>query len=337
MEHEAMLYRRLEEGWVECRLCAHHCRIAPGKRGICGVRENRDGTLVTRVYDKVIARHVDPIEKKPLFHVLPGSRSYSIATPGCNFRCRHCQNYEISQMPREREHIVGEPHPPAAIVAAARAAECASIAYTYTEPTIYFELAWDTARRARAAGLLNLFVSNGFMSAAAAATISPLLDAINIDIKAFTEHFYREVCGARLAPVLETVERLHNAGVWVEITTLIIPGYNDDPDELREIAAFIAGLSVDIPWHVTGFYPCYQLTDAPPTPVATLKRAQEIGLDAGLRYVYEGNRPGAGGENTYCPACGRILIERYGFSIRRHWLQPGGMCPCGAKIAGIFR
>ncbi|MBN2231314.1 MAG: AmmeMemoRadiSam system radical SAM enzyme [Deltaproteobacteria bacterium] len=337
MEHEAMLYRRLDGGRVECRLCAHHCRIAPGKRGICGVRENREGTLFTLVYDKVIARHVDPIEKKPLFHVLPGSLSYSIATPGCNFRCRHCQNHEISQMPRDTGRIVGEPHPPAAVVAAARGADCASISCTYTEPTIYFELAFDTARRAREAGLLNLFVSNGFMSAAAAATVSPLLDAINIDIKAFTEKFYRDVCGARLAPVLETVERLHTAGVWIEVTTLIIPGYNDDPGELRQIAAFIAGISVDMPWHVTGFYPCYKLTDAPPTPVATLRQAQEIGLEAGLHYVYEGNRPGEGGENTYCPACGELLIERSGFSIRKNRLQAGGTCRCGTPVAGIFR
>jgi pyruvate formate lyase activating enzyme len=210
------------------------------------------------------------------------------------------------------------------------------MAYTYTEPTIYFELAYETAVRARERGLKNVFVSNGFMSEAAAAAMAPVLDGINIDIKAFSDDFYRQVCGARLQPVLDTVRRLHDLGVWVEVTTLIIPGYNDRQEELRQIAEFIVAVSPAIPWHVTGFYPTYRLTDAPPTAAAALEAARELGLAAGLRYVYEGNRPGLGGENTYCYACGALLVERYGFSIRENRLRHGSCPDCGVMIDGIF-
>ncbi|MBN2332651.1 MAG: AmmeMemoRadiSam system radical SAM enzyme [Deltaproteobacteria bacterium] len=333
---EAMLYEQLAENRVKCHLCAHECRLADGKRGVCGVRENRNGVLYSLVYDKIIASHVDPIEKKPLYHVLPGSLSYSIATPGCNFRCRHCQNYEISQMPHDRDILLGEQKSPQEIVAAALRSGCETVAYTYTEPTVYFELAYDTACEARARGLKNVFVSNGFMTAEAAAAIAPFLDAINIDVKSFSETFYREVCGARLQPVLDTIRRLHDLGVWIEITTLVIPGYNDSDDELGRIAEFVFSVSPSIPWHVTGFYPTYKLTDAPPTPVVTLRHARQIGLQTGLRYVYEGNRPGEGGESTTCHACGSLLIERYGFSIRKNRLE-NGCCPdCQAPVDGVF-
>ena len=231
--------------------------------------------------------------------------------------------------------IAGEDRTPEQIVKRAKEAGCRSIAYTYTEPTIFFEFAFDTAVLAHRRGLKNVFVSNGYMSAPAARRIAPVLDAINIDLKAFSEKFYKEVCGARLKPVLETIELMKSLGVWVEVTTLIIPGLNDSPAELADIAGFVKGVGADVPWHVSAFYPAYQLLDVPPTPVATLRRARDIGLEAGLRYVYEGNVPGEAGENTYCSACGAQVIRRSGLGLVRNRLQ-GGRCPeCGQPIDGV--
>jgi len=332
---EAAFYRRLEDLQVECRLCAHHCRIAAGKRGRCGVRENHAGVLETLVYGRLIARHVDPIEKKPLFHFRPGTRSYSIATMGCNFRCRFCQNADISQPPHHRQQILGDLVTPEQVVEDAAAEQCATIAYTYTEPTVFMEYAIAVARLARRRGIANIFVSNGYTSAEGFAGIRPCLDAANIDLKAFRDSFYQEQCGAHLQPVLDTLERMKAAGVWLEVTTLIIPGLNDDPDELRELARFIASLGADTPWHVSRFHPTHELTDRPPTPVATLRRAREIGLEAGLHYVYTGNIPGDNGEHTFCPQCGEVLIERFGFSIKWRHLTGGHCRRCGAAIAGV--
>ncbi len=333
---EAMLYEKQSDKRVHCELCQHFCTIADGKRGICGVRENRAGTLYSLVYGRSIAASVDPIEKKPLFHLQPGSRSFSIATVGCNFRCRHCQNWEIAQYPRAHPgSFPGQDLPPEAVVSQAQAAGCASIAYTYTEPTIFFEYAFETAKLASQAGLKNVFVSNGYTSAAALETIAPYLDAVNVDLKAFSEEFYRKICGAKLQPVLETIRRYRELEIWVEVTTLIIPGYNDDEAELRQIAEFIASVGVEIPWHVTAFYPTHELTDAPRTSAQTLRRARSIGLEAGLRYVYEGNIPGEGGESTYCYQCGELLIERYGFSIRKNRLDQGKCPVCAAQIDGV--
>ncbi len=334
--HEAMLYTRLEGNRVHCRLCNHFCKIADGRRGLCGVRENRAGVLSSLVYGQAVASGIDPIEKKPLFHLQPGSTSFSIATVGCNFKCRHCQNWQIAQHPRTHGgEIPGEELSPESIVKQAVAAGCASISYTYTEPTIFFEYAYETAKLAHQAGLKNVFVSNGYTSAEALKTISPYLDAANIDLKAFSEDFYQRICGAKLQPVLDSIRLYRQLGIWVEVTTLIIPGYNDAEDELQEIAEFIAGVGVEIPWHVTAFYPTYELRDAPRTSTKTLQRARQIGIDAGLRYVYEGNRAGEGGENTYCYRCGELLIERYGFSIRQSRLQAGRCQACSALIDGV--
>ncbi len=334
---EAMFQERKEDAVVRCGLCSHRCLVRPSHRGFCGVRENRDGTLYTLVYDKVIARHSDPIEKKPLFHVLPGSRSYSISTPGCNFRCKHCQNADISQLPRNAKGmLLGEDVPPSRIVDAARAARCTSISYTYTEPTIFFELAYETARLAADAGLKNVFVTNGYITPEALETIAPYLHAANIDLKGFTDDFYRNVCGARLQPVLDAIGLYHRLGIWIEITTLVIPGHNDSDAELGEIAAFIRSVSVDVPWHVSRFHPTYRMTDRPATPIATLGRAREIGMQAGLRYVYEGNVPGTG-EDTLCPRCGRTVIRRVGFSILQNDVQDGACGHCGEPIAGLWR
>ncbi len=333
---EAILWERLEKGAVRCGLCHHRCRIAGGKRGLCGVRENRGGTLHTLVYGRLVARNVDPIEKKPLFHVEPGSLSYSIATGGCNFRCLHCQNYEISQVGRRGGPIPGRYAAPEDVVDDAVATGCRSVAYTYTEPTVYFEYALDCMQLARRAGLLNVFVTNGYMTPECLDRIGDLLDAANVDLKAMTDEFYREVCGARLGPVLDTIRELVRRGVWVEVTTLVIPGRNDSEAELREIARFLVSVSPDVPWHVTGFFPTYRMTDVPPTPASALAGAREIGLGEGLRYVYTGNRPGSGGEDTVCPSCGTVVVGRLGFSLTTRNLTPEGRCgACGQAIPGL--
>ena len=333
---QAMFQEPKEGKKVLCGLCSHRCLIAPGHRGICAVRENRDGTLVSLVYDRIIARNIDPIEKKPLFHFLPGSLSYSVATPGCNFRCKHCQNADISQLPRDRGGMVpGEPASPAEIVEAAQRRHCASISYTYTEPTIFFELAYDTAKLARKAGLKNVFVTNGYITPEALREISPFLDAANIDLKGFSDDFYKKVCGARLQPVLDSIRLYKELGIWIEITTLVIPGHNDSENELRQIAQFVRSVGVDVPWHVSRFHPTYQLMDQPVTPVKTLERARQIGLDAGLRYVYEGNIPGEG-EETLCWSCGKTLVKRYGFSVEENHVKDGKCGYCGAKMDGVW-
>ena len=333
---EALLYDRLAEQRVRCRLCAHECLIKPGDTGICGVRRNEDGTLMSLVYGRAISAGVDPIEKKPLFHFLPGSLSMSMATVGCNLNCDHCQNHEISQMPRDQGRIAGEFVGPEDIVAQAVARGAASISYTYTEPTVFFEYALDTARVASAAGLKNVFVTNGYMTAAALETIGPDLHAANVDLKAFTDEFYKKVCGARLDPVKESIERMRASGVWVEVTTLIIPGYNDAPGELRALAEWLAGVGQDIPWHISRFHPIYRLTDAPRTPPETIHRARDIGLKAGLRYVYSGNLWGDSGEKTYCHSCGRLLIDRVGFSVNANHLVDGACPECRTPASGIW-
>lgn len=333
---QALFQKKEEGGKVRCGLCSHRCLIAPGHRGICAVRENQDGVLYSLVYDKLIAAHVDPIEKKPLFHFHPGSLSYSIATPGCNFRCRHCQNADISQLPRDRGGmIMGEPVSPERIVAAAKEARCISISYTYTEPTIYFELAYDTARLAVQAGLKNVFVTNGYITPEALETIRPYLHAANIDLKGFTEDFYKKICGARLQPVLDAIKLYKKLGIWIEITTLVIPGHNDSEPELKQIAEFVRSVGQDVPWHVTRFHPTYKLLDQPRTPLATLQSARRIGLEAGLRYVYEGNIPGEG-EETVCWSCKKTLVKRTGFFVEENRIKDGKCPDCGVNIDGVW-
>jgi len=333
---EAMLYEKLDDAKVRCRLCNHRCTISQGSYGICGVRQNIDGTLFSLVYDKIIAANTDPIEKKPLFHFYPGSRAYSIATVGCNFTCLHCQNADISQLTRERKgYIVGDTVSPEEIVRDAQRSGCKSIAYTYTEPTVFFELSFDTAAIAHRKGIKNVYVSNGYMTREALTELSPYLDAINIDLKGFTDNFYKEICGGRLEPVLKTITLAKELGIWVEVTTLVIPTLNDTEDELKRIAEFIKGVDSDIPWHISQFYPTYKLTTQPRTPVETLHMAREIGIKTGLHYVFEGNVPGRGNENTYCPYCGELLIERWGYSIGKNIIE-NGRCPsCNASVAGV--
>lgn len=325
---------------VRCALCAHRCRVAEGRRGLCGVRENRGGVLYTLVYGRLVSNNLDPIEKKPLFHFLPGSLTQSIAVAGCNLSCGNCQNYSISQQPRSGAKPVGEFVPPEEVLATAVATGAESISYTYTEPTIMLEYALDVMTLAHERELGNVFVSNGFMTEEALGELissGPLLDAINIDVKSISDDFYRKFCGARLEPVLEAVKTLWEVGVWVEVTTLVIPGYNDSEREFREIANFIASVDETLPWHVSGFYPTYKMTDASPTPSALLANARRWGLEEGLKHVYQGNRPGSGGEDTYCAGCGARVVERHGYAIAENLLDEKGNCPeCGAKTAGVI-
>jgi pyruvate formate lyase activating enzyme len=333
---EAYLYEKGSKGKVRCLLCNHRCLIADGKRGICCVRENKKEILYSLVYEKLISANVDPIEKKPFFHFLPGSKAFSIATVGCNFQCLHCQNHEISQLPQDKATITGKEVSCEEIVAMAQKYNCVSISYTYTEPTIFFEYAYDTAKIAHQKGLKNNFVTNGYMTAEALDMIAPYLDGANVDLKAFSEEFYKKTCGAKLKPVLESIATMHDLGIWVEVTTLIIPTLNDSEEELRKIARFIHSLSPEIPWHVSAFYPTYKMLDKPRTSAETIRRGREIGLEEGLRYVYTGNIPGEEGENTACPHCNNILIKRWGYQIAENSISEGKCPHCGAPIAGVW-
>lgn len=333
---EASFYTKGQDSLVHCSLCPHHCRIKPAEVGICGVRRNDAGTLYSLVYGLTIAENVDPIEKKPLFHFLPGTTSFSIATAGCNLACRHCQNADISQMPRDAGRIAGRPLAPEEAVRRAAAAGCASISYTYTEPTIFFEYAFDTAALAKRAGLRNVFVSNGYTTAEPLRAIAPYLDAANIDLKSSSDAFYKKICGARLQPVLDALKLYRELGIWLEVTTLIIPGENDSDEDLGGCARFVAEqLGRDVPWHVSAFHPTYKLTDHAPTNAETLRRARRIGREAGLHFVYEGNIPGEG-EDTACPACAKTAIERFGFRVASNRLRDGHCPDCGAAIPGVW-
>jgi len=331
---EALFYEKGEDGKVRCLLCPHHCLIPQGGRGVCGVRENQEGKLYSLVYGKLIAENLDPIEKKPIFHLYPASTSYSIATVGCNLRCLHCQNWEISQW--KQGDIPGRERTPEEVVDMALRWGARSISYTYTEPVIFMEFALDTAKIAKEKGLKNIFVTNGYAEKRTWEKILPYLDAANIDLKSFSEDFYREICGGRLSPVLESIKFLKVNGVWVEVTTLIIPTKNDSLEELEKIADFILSVSDEIPWHITAFYPAYRMLDLPPTPSSILRKTREMALRKGLKFVYTGNIPGEEGENTYCPSCGKLIIGRYGFRVTEINIKEGRCKFCNAKIPGIF-
>jgi pyruvate formate lyase activating enzyme len=334
MEKEAMLWEARGDNKVRCSLCAHRCIIRDQKRGICGVRENRAGTLYTLNYALTSSVAPDPIEKKPLFHFHPGTTVFSLGTVGCNFRCRHCQNYSISQCPIEDAPFLQE-YPPETAVELAKDHGCAGIAWTYNEPTIWFEYTYDSAQLAKREGLYTVYVTNGYMTGEALETISPYLDAMNIDVKGFTEGFYKEMTSAKLAPVLETVERAVEEGIHVEVTYLVIPTKNDDEDEIRRFVDWVEGVSPEIPVHFTRFHPDYLMRDLPPTPVKTLEMAREIGIKK-LSYVYTGNVPGDPGENTYCPDCGAEIVKRWGFVVEKVELTPDLKCPeCNREIAMV--
>ena len=331
--HEAMLYSRLDENKVQCSLCARRCLISDGAQGFCLVRKNQGGTLYTLNYGKAVSAGVDPISKKPLSHFNPGSLVMSVAAAGCNFRCQFCDNWMISQ----DYEVAGNPFPPEEVVKSAQNAGCQGISYTYTEPTIFMEYAYDSAKLAHEAGLFNTFVSNGYMTIEAIDYAKDFLDGINVDLKSFSEDFYRDVCKARLAPVLETLRYIANhTDIWLEVTTLVVPGLNDSDDELKQIAAFIAdNLGPHVPWHISRFHPSFEKTDTPPTPQQTLEHACHFGKDAGLHYVYVGNLPGSGMESTHCHQCGQLLIERLGYQIGQYNLLNGDCPGCGTKLPGF--
>lgn len=333
MTRPAALWKALEHDKVQCRLCAHFCILAPGQRGRCGVRENQQGVLFTLVYDKIAALNLDPVEKKPLFHFLPGTTTLSLGTPGCNLACSFCQNASLSQPPRPGQPIRGQRVTPQELVRMAQQAKASSLAYTYSEPTIFFELMRDTAEQAQQAGLANIMVSNGFQSPDCLDALGGLIQAANIDLKAFRNSFYRDVCAARLTPVLKNLVRIRALGWHLEVTTLVIPDLNDSDQELNDIANFIAReLGPDTPWHVSRFHGCHQLADHPSTPLATLQRAYEIGRAAGLHYVFVGNVPGSGLENTVCPKCGQVVIKRQGFALGQIRLEHGRCTACHTAI-----
>ncbi len=331
---EVYLYKKLDNKKAQCCTCAHNCIVVQGQRGICGVRENQNGELFALNYGKAVAVNIDPIEKKPFFHFLPGSYSLSIATVGCNFRCANCQNWDISQGFKDKKEIPGEDISPEGIIKLAKKNKTPSISYTYTEPTIFLEYALDTMKLAKKAGLKNTFVSNGFMSEESAKAVIPYLDADNIDIKSFSDEFYKKNCGGRLQPVLDTAKLMKKSGVWVEITTLVIPTLSDSEEMFRDIAKFIHDeLGPETPWHISQFSGAisWKLQDLPETPVETLKMGYEIGKKAGLKYVYTGNVPGLPSEDTFCPKCNALVINRFGYSVKRHDKQ--GKCPkCGEKL-----
>lgn len=335
--HRAALWKPLDDDRVQCRLCAHFCRIPPGERGTCGVRENRDGTLFTLVYDRAAAINLDPVEKKPLYHFLPGSLTFSFGTMGCNLSCTFCQNADLSQSPRQGRPVTGHAVTPEALVQAALDSGAASISYTYSEPTIFFELMRDTAGLAKKAGLKNIMVSNGFQSPQCLDELGPLIDAANIDLKAWNEDFYRDVCGASLGPVKKNLVHIRRLGWWLEVTTLVIPGLNDDPGDLRGMAAFVfAELGADTPWHLSRFHPDHRMLDRGRTPPKTLETARDMGHAAGLRYVYVGNLGPGERNDTTCPSCGEVVVRRTGFHAEPARLRAGACPACGAAVAGVW-
>lgn len=340
MSSVAWLSRKLDDGRIACEACNQHCKLHEGEYGICGVRKVENGELQLLTYGLAAAVNVDPVEKKPMFHFLPGSKVFSFGTVGCNFSCKFCQNADISQYPQEHHHeIIGYPLSPQAAVDLALGYECESIAYTYNEPAIFFEYAYDTAKLAHEAGLKNIYVTNGYETHKAIDTIAPYLDAMNIDIKGFSQEFYKDICGGVLKPVLDTIEYAHKKGIWIETTTLLIPGYNDSDEEIRAIATFQAALDPFMPWHISAFHPMYKMLDVPRTPPETLTRAYEIGKEAGLKYIYVGNIDDELRESTYCPHCSKLIIERHG-NIGQHvtnHLVHTDICPfCATKINGVW-
>lgn len=332
----ADFWESVEDSKAQCYLCSHRCLVSDGKRGICGVRENRSGVLYSLIYGQVIAENADPIEKKPLYHFLPGTLSYSIATPGCNFRCGFCQNWRISQARDALESFPKTYVEPGDVVKGALRTGCASVAYTYTEPTIYMEYALDVARLAKDSGLKNVFVTNGYESPEAIEAMTDLIDAANVDLKSFSDEFYKSQCGGRLQPVLDSIRGMHEAGIHVEVTTLVVTGQNDSEEELERIASFIAGVSPDIAWHISRFHPDYQTLDSTPTPLDTLERAAEIGESAGLRFIYVGNVRGTDRTNTRCPECGEVVLQRALMSLLSENVKDGACGSCGAKLPIVF-
>jgi pyruvate formate lyase activating enzyme len=339
MRKQAYLTKPLTDGAVQCQVCEHFCAVKPGGVGKCGVRRNIDGIFYLVVYGEAIAVHVDPIEKKPLFHFMPGGDILSIGTYGCNFRCPFCQNWQMSQARDfdDKRDYIGQRATPEVLVDTCVRDQIPMIAYTYNEPTVFFEYTYDTAKLAHEQGIKNVYVSNGYMSQPTLDMIGPYLDGINVDLKAFTEEFYREQCQARLGPVKRNIAHIaRETDIWIEVTTLLIPGLNDSEDELQGMAEWLAGVDPELVWHVSAFHPDYEMRDRPRTSQRALARAYEIGKRAGLHYVYVGNVMDADRESTYCPECGEKLIQRHWFSVKELWRERGVCTQCDHVIAGLW-
>lgn len=333
---EAAYYERLDDFLAQCNLCSHRCKIADGRFGLCKVRGNSGGILYTYSYGNTVAANIDPVEKKPLYHFLPGSKTFSVACPGCNFKCGFCQNWEISQRENPTDNsFLEDEFSPQDVVGEALRNGCQSVSYTYTEPTVFFEYAYDTAKIARKSGLRNVFVTNGYISEEPLRKVSSYLDAVNVDLKFFKEASYKKFCGASLSEVLRSIRLFKVLNIWVEVTTLVIPGINDSMGELKEIADFISGIDINIPWHVSRFYPAYKFVDYSATLEETLKKAQGIGKQSGLKFVYAGNVYGWGND-TICPVCNKPLIKRDGFKIKEYNITGDSCNYCRASIPGVF-
>ena len=333
---EARYYEKLAHRKIRCLLCPRECVIDDLERGYCGVRENRGGVYYSLVYGQVVSAHIDPIEKKPLFHFIPSSTAFSIATAGCNVFCKFCQNWEISQA--RPEQIPATEIMPPQLALLAKDKRCASIAYTYNEPVIFAEYLYDTAEQGRALGVRSVMITNGYIQPQPMKDLCRVLHAVKIDLKAFTERFYKELVSGQLRPVLDTLLLLRKEKMWTEIVYLVIPGQNDDRQELTDLCRWIVTeLGPDVPLHFTRFHPQYRLSNLPPTPLATLAMAREIGLQSGLHFVYTGNVPGDAGESTFCPNCHQRLIHRFGFAILQNRIK-NGRCPdCQTPIAGVWQ
>jgi len=338
--HPAMHWISLDNNRVQCRNCPNRCMLKPGETGICRARKNIDGKLYTLVYGNPCAVHLDPIEKKPLFHFMPGTYAFSIATAGCNFYCLYCQNYQISQVGPGK--TTNYNLPPEGVIqnvfAYRNSYDISSIAYTYTEPTIFFEYMYDTAKIAKKSGIKNVYHSNGYIEKEPLIQLIDFLDGANIDLKFFDDQMYKKISGGFLEPVLETLKTLKKRDVHLEVTNLIIPTINDNMDEIKKMVIWIKGnIGKETPLHFSRFFPMYKLRNLPPTPIETVEKARSLALDLGMEYAYVGNVPyGHPGENTYCPHCHKLLIKRYGFSIIENHLK-NGKCPyCGTRIAGVW-
>jgi pyruvate formate lyase activating enzyme len=332
---KAELFEKGTQNQVICRLCAHQCNLHDGATGICRVRKNIAGILYSLNSDHIVAIHMDPIEKKPLYHFLPGSETFSIAAMGCNFSCRFCQNYSISMVDEENE-ITGETISPEHLVQNALKKHARSISYTYTEPTVFFELMLETARLAHQEGMKNVMVSNGYLTSQALSVLGPFLDAANIDLKAFSDNFYNKYCSARLQPVLETISAMKARGIWLEITTLLIPGLNDDWDEIKHLISFLLQLDEKMPWHVSRFFPQYKLQNVLPTDQDAIEKFLHLGAEMGLKYLYGGNLTSDFWNDTYCPHCKKKLIQRLGYQTEIIALQSGKCQFCSQDIPGVW-
>ncbi len=333
----AMFQKSLGKGTVRCDLCAHRCIIRSGRRGICKVRENRSGELVSLSYGMLASMAIDPIEKKPLFHYLPATTCMSVATAGCNLACPWCQNHSLSRMPGRAPRMPGQRVEPAHIVAQALGAGCSSMSYTYSEPTVFYEYARDIGILAREQGLGNAFVTNGHMTAAVIRDAAAhFLDAANVDLKASSARVYKHLCKGRIEAVKKSISLMRELGTWVEVTTLVIPTVNDSVADLTGIARFLASVDKDIPWHVSRFHPELDFMSVPSTPAETLQMAIETGVAEGLHHVYIGNAWGSGSEDTLCHGCGAVVMRRFGFSTDTSGLESGRCRTCGKEVPGVY-